>query len=868
MDRLGSLVPRPRLLDRLDGVPAGGVGLVVAPAGSGKSVLLDQWTAHVRSQGRRVAVVRADARSRDQVVLAHRLVEALASAVPSWDVGLEDLASAASGRLGRAFVDRLLVELGGLDAPVDVVLDDAHLLGPLPELAAEATQLLAELPSTVRILLGARWDPDLGLHRLRVEGRLVEVRTADLAFDVAEAAAFADSFADVSLAPDLVEALVARTDGWAVGLQLACISLAGDDDPVAFIEDFRGSDLLVAEYLTREALDRCKPEQRSFLLASAVLPWLSVELCAAALDGLDAATARDRLDELVHGALFVIPLDRHGRRFRYHHLFADLLAYQLRIEHPATEAAVRRRAAGWLEAAGHVADAAEQLLALGDDAGLLALVRRHGHAFFARSETATLRSWLDRAAAAAPRPSVELLIDRLAAQMAAHETSAVLESHRRLVRRHDLTHGQRAAVEALYACAGLDDLPTDEVERAATAAEEHLARAAEAGEEVTDFLGIGGRPSCEAMAVYMRAVVRLHRLDLAGAAATLERALALDGMAYGLWKCQALGTLALVRALTGRHSAAVADAAASIRLGEELGSRYHHATTHAHVALALVGLDRLELDLAASHVAEARVRAERSGWIVDGALAQVVAAHLAAARRGPTVALGELVAAAPPVDLPTFVTCTMAATRARLLARLDQGQRALDERRACPAGPTRWAAEVDVALAAGDLAAAGAVLAGWDAADAPREAVGRTVRAAAVAAAAGDAAGAAELLGQALDVARTEEIRAPFVEVPGVVALLRREPRLAADPFARSVVEAGTGLDRRDRATASLAEPLTDRELEVLPYLPTRLSNAEVARALYVSVNTVKTHLRHIYLKLGVNDRDEAVARATELGLL
>ena len=865
-DRL--LVTRQRLLDRLDGIGGGGVGVVVAPAGSGKSVLLEQWVACRRAADRPPAVahVRIDPRSRDQVVLARQLVAAVAGEVPGFGEQLAGLASVASGRLGVAFVQHLLAELSDLDRDVDVVVDDAHLLAELPEMVLDAATLLAGLPPNVRVVLGARWDPDVGLHRLRVERRLVEVRAADLAFDLDEAGELVASFPGLDLGPADVEALRHRTDGWVVGLQLACVSLAGASDPAAFVADLRGSDLLVAEYLTREVLEGLAPPERAFLLRSSILPWVSVELCAAVEDAPSLEQAQQRIADVVARDLFLDPVDGHGHRFRFHQLFAELLAYQLRLEDPTSEAEVRRRAAVWLESNGHVADAADQLVALGDVAGVLALVRRHGSAFFARSEAVTVLGWLDAVAATA-EPTPELLVDLLAAQTAAHETPRALETYRQLRHRDDVTLGQRAAAEALYSCSGLDDLATDEVERAAHRAEELGAECRSSGEVVTDFLGIGGPASAEAMASYMLAVVHLHRGELEATAAQLERTLHLEGMGYALWKAQTLATLALVRALSGRLDDALVDGQAALDVARTLGSHHHHAVTHAHVAMAVVGLDRLDLVSAAEQVELAGVCADRSGWAVDRALHRLLAARLALVAQGPGEADDALALDVPPVTLPAMVHGATAVTRARLHLAEGDLRRAGEVLAPCPSWPERPAAVVDVALAGGDLAAVRSQLESWQPSD-RRGRVGRAVRVAVACAAEGRSAEAGDLLLAALDQAEEQQLRAVFLEVPGALGLLRSQPRAAASPFARSVLDAGAAAARRAGRAAQLVEPLTGRELDLLPYLPSRLTNAEMAAQLYVSVNTIKTHLQRIYRKLGVEDRDAAVARATELGLL
>lgn len=694
----------------------------------------------------------------------------------------------------------------------------------------------------------------------------MEVREADLAFGHAEANSLVASITGSEPEPAWMELLLARTGGWAVGLSLAAHSMRSMDDPSEFLRGFDGTDRLVAEYLTCEVLDRLKPDLRSFVLRSSVLPWLSAELCAALDDTPDPAAAAEAIDHLRRRSMFVTPLEGPGQRLRYHQLFAELLRYQLDVESPRSVEDLRRRASRWLEANGHTSEAADQLVALDDHESLLSFVRRHGHEYFARDESATVLAWLD--SVARPDRPIGLLIDRMAAEMATHETTRARETYRQLKRRPDYTSGPAAAAQALYACVGLDDLPADEIEKASTGAARDLERAVVEGSEVTDFLGIGGRDTAEAMADYMAAMAELHRGRVHAAADRLEAVLALPGMEYSLWKISALSALALARSLAGRHTHALADARAAIDLASTVSSEHHHAITHAHMALALTGWDRLHPELAADHLEDARICAERSGWKVDRALHRMLAARIDWAVHGPAEGLRDPLFSLPPANLPPLVVCESVACRERMAALAGAPDTRGELLNLVPECDWLRSIEIDVALWSSDLRTAASLLERWE----PdphdlRQRVGRLLRSAVL----HDLGSRHDLAlaeaGEALAEAEPEEIRAVFAEVPGAPALVRSDERLARQPFARSVLGSIATMVRQvDRV--DLFEPLTERERELLPYLPTRLTNAEIAEELYISLNTVKSHLRHIYWKLSVDNRDAAVQRATELGLL
>jgi LuxR family maltose regulon positive regulatory protein len=233
---------------------------------------------------------------------------------------------------------------------------------------------------------------------------------------------------------------------------------------------------------------------------------------------------------------------------------------------------------------------------------------------------------------------------------------------------------------------------------------------------------------------------------------------------------------------------------------------------------------------------------------------------------GPRAALQALRAAPPRAfDPPLFVDLRRAQEVRALTAtgRADAARRLLDARPAM-----RGALLVDLALATGDGPAARQALDTWVPADDPRGTIELLLRRAAVLAAEGSTTTAAATWQEALEVAEAEELRRPFLEQPAAMRFLRSEGARGSQSFARSIVEASSTTRCRAAAQAALVDPLTERELEVLDYLPTRLSNTEMAAALFVSVNTLKSHLRHIYTKLAATDRNDAVAKAGDLSLL
>ncbi|HQR27464.1 MAG TPA: hypothetical protein PLP61_10540, partial [Nocardioides sp.] len=642
------LVKRPRLEARLDRVPPGGLGLLVASAGSGKSVLVGGWMRGRAHQ--RVAALTVEAHHDDAVVLARDLLAALREAAPELPAELAGRVVSGGATFGDTFVTDLLAALDRLTGDLVLVVEDAHLLTNR-SVRDDLGRILTALPDSTRALVTTRRDLGWPVRDLRLTGRLVELRGADLALDAAEARELLVGVSERELTDADVERLLDRTDGWVAGLQLAAISLQNVPDVACAVQNFAGSDRLVADYLLEEVIEQQEPEVRRFLLETSVLEWLSADVC-------DAVTghgnARRLLAELDQRSLFLIPLDRSGEVFRYHHLFADLLRYRLRVEQPEAAAPLRARAGDWLLRHGNLEEGIDQLLAAGEHARALDVIATSGHLLFHRGECATLVRWLSAVHDADPAPSVRLGINLMAAQMAADQSEAAAETYRHLLRRGDLAPGERVAIDTLFAFMVFRGLPPETVLAVAARV---LAALPEVGESrVVDFLGLGGLDSVQAMATYASGVAELLRGEVPTAAATLEHLLTLPGGTYPIWRIYALGTLALAKAWLGQPGEALRLAEAALKSAGSIIVPTHWAMTHAHLAAALAHLDRLELEPAARALAHADLQNRlRPSSVVNHDLQRLIAARLAALQEGPAQAL-ELLAtpAEAPLEAPAL----------------------------------------------------------------------------------------------------------------------------------------------------------------------------------------------------------------------
>lgn len=846
---------RPRLERLADHIRPGGTALVVAPAGSGKTVLLNQWAARTADP---VAWLSIHASHDDPVVLGRDIVGALDRCMVGFDTSIATRIPTGHS-LGPAFIDAVVGELARIDSPLLLVLDDAHVLTQ-PEIGDDLGALLRRLPPPVRAVVASRWDPGFSFSSMRLDD-VVEVRADDLAFRHDEAAALTTGVVGRELDDDVVGALVERTGGWSAGLQLASVSLRRSDDDLAFVERFAGDDRLIAEYLTAEVLRHEDEATRDFLLRTSVLDELTPELCDV-VAGTSGAAAT--IDDLERRGLFVVDGARAGTR-RYHHLFASLLRYRLRAEDPRHETRARQAAARWSLAHGDVRGAVEQLLSAGDPAAAFEIVTTHGHIVFARSEAATLVRWLTRISESGVEPRNDVEVNLLAAQIGADQFAAAEETYRRLRRVESLPAGHRAAAAAFHALCGMADLPIKQVKESTA---EAFATVDEARHgPAVGVLGLDGPDTIEAMAAHMAGHIELFEGDVAGARATFEQALDLPGTRYPLWRVASLGALAVTESWHGRNRSAEAHAVAALELADEFDTQSHVSATMSHLAMSVVQLDRLETDDAAASLDAASRCAERSRRPFLHQLHALVSARHASITLGPGSAT-DLLRLVPSTGMERAV---IRETRQDLLARMLVRDGRIGEARGVLEGePFRLPlAHIDERLASGALEEAAALIEATSPDPANlRAATELEIRRGLVLDLRGERGRAGDRLTAALERADAEQLHAPFVEAPQALRILKT----SASGRVAALVEGIAARRRidltRGTSNGTLIDPLTERELGVLEYLPSRLSNTEIAGTLYISVNTLKTHLRSIYRKLEVTDRDSAVDHATRVGLL
>lgn len=841
-------VDRPDLRARLDVGMDGPLTLLVAPAGSGKSVLLTQWVATKRDVA--VAWVEFTAADDDPVHFARRLVAELRSLGPAF-AELDHTTRAPASGLGAALIDAVAAAFVDVPGEVIVVFDDLHRVAHRP-LVSDLLRLVDRLPPNAHFVFSSRIDLSLGWGR-RLGLAPVELRQGDLAFDDAQAAELLSRITRRPVDESTAAAVVAHTEGWAAGIQLSGLGLRFRPDQRTFMDALADSDRLVIDYLSEEVLDGQTPARRRALLELSILEELTPGLVEA-VAGIDDGAAF--LGALERESLFVIPIPESPGTFRFHHLFRDLLRLRLRAVDAGAEAALLRTAADWYLARGDVARAVEALLGGGYWAAAMDLILGRGREVYERGETATVARWL----AAVPRderrqrPEAELMYAMLEGMSGRPVVAEAVA--RELMASEGLSAGL-AVVGHSYLAGLVQFLPHPQVylEDGRTALRLLEERPPDG---IPNLLGLTHPATLELFARISVARAQLFLGDSHTARRLLRETLDTDRGAYAPYRIHALGTLAIAEAWDGylRRATDLADEA--LEMSRQLDLLSHPATADAYLARSLVAIKRGQPEAGAFSLHEGYVRAAAN------ARAQLMwIAHAEARLVDPD---GTESTAQPPATAPP----PLVADALEAVARRQQRE---SGRPATPTHTRTWSrvAYEDVAslLALGDVPGARTRLAGFAFAEPlpPSVFVDLQLLGAWLADAERRGAEARERLHRALDAAEREELVQPFRRAGAPILRMLRELPGVPDGFRRVILER-TGIASHRPRMDALVEPLTARELELLAYLPSRLTNAELAAQCFVSLNTVKTHMAHIYRKLGANGRDAAIARARELGLI
>jgi LuxR family transcriptional regulator, maltose regulon positive regulatory protein len=856
-----SHIPRDALLARMDAGLAAGrrLTLVAAPPGFGKTTLLARWA---RGLDRPTAWLSVDESDDDPAQFLSYLIAALRTAAPQVGAGLDALLESPQSPPINSIVTALVNELAA-GAPLLLVLDDYHRVGSAA-VHSILQRLVEHAPPILHIALGTREDPPLPLAQLRARDDLTEIRQRDLRFSRDEADGFLRQSVAYPLDADAVEALEMRTEGWITGLQLAALALQETPQEAgAFIRAFTGGDRYITDYLVSEVLGRQPPEVRDFLRQTAILDRLSAPLCDAVTGRGDSQRLLERLER---ANVFLIPLDHQRRWYRYHALFADALRAALRLDE---QAALEARAQAWFAAEGDLPTAIRHAAAYaaltGDHAPSARLIGEAAEDTLQRGALQTLRGWLEALPDATIRADGTLATYRAAVAaftgdiLNAGGFLDIAEAQLRQSEGSDETWGKLLALRAMLAV-----LIQHDYAAAATYAGQSLAlldatavnwrlisvwALAEAQKRGGNLrLAIATLRQAESAGLMMNAqfftlIVVVNYIsclyihgERAVALATCERAIARLTSADGQISLLAGNLLSWAGRL--HYEANDLQAAAhyldlAVEQSEAVGIDLYILFAHAYRALLLFAQGEHDAAFAALATAQdlaLKSRVTDANWFpaweatLRLRLGDVAAAERWAANASITID-----------DAPSFMLYESQLALARLL--IAQDAREADDylnriqTYAEHSGMRRGVMIVLVLRASLYL----------------RRGQERAARI---------------LLGQAVALAAGEGYARVLLDEDAALIPLLLAVRETAPRFVDGL------LNSARQHVRSGDDALSAREVEVLRLINDGLTNGEIAERLVIAIGTVKRHINHIYDKLAVTSRTQAVARGREMGLV
>jgi LuxR family maltose regulon positive regulatory protein len=875
--------------------------LVCAPAGFGKTTLLSEWRMIHLDSEYPLAWLSLEEADNDPTRFLTYLIAALQ--VIEADVGDVVLASLRSPQPPptESLLTALINDIASIPEDFTLVLDDYHLI------ANEAVHdklnfLLDHLPPQAHLIISSRAEPPLPLARLRARGQMTEIRADDLRFTPEETGAFLQGPMGLNLPEGSVAALEERTEGWIVGLQLAALSMQGREDISGFLATLRGSNRYVLDYLAEEVLRRQPDDLGAFLLQTSILDRMSGPLCDAVTDRKDG---QEMLESLERANLFTIPLDEERRWYRYHHLFSEFLRERLHRTQPDQEPRLHRKASTWYEHDGLVHEAVDHALAAADLETAARLIEENFRDMLAHGEATLLLNWLEELPEellrSRPRLCIPCAWARLLTGQSEDAELCVQDLERMVDADADFPPDR-------------NEVPSSNEELAAVSGEAAAIRAfiVRTRGDVSRSLELSRR----ALGLLrednftLRGIVALNlggaysmSGDLAAAEAALTEAITASRRANNAFGVLlAMRELAELQVMGGRLHRAADLYRQSLRLAEQ---RPFPAASLAHVGMGELLYEWNDLDGAMHHLTEGIELGERSG-----STNIIFPSHFLLARV--KWAQGDLDGAARIIQEDEHSVHSLNLSSRdlnRIVAygawlRLAQGDasaaaRLLRQRSISVDDQVDHLSIFEHLVLARVLIAQNENDVGLDllerllgvaeATQSMGSAIEILVVLALAVGAQGDEVQALAALERALSLAEPESYIRTFVDEGTPMAALlqkilraRRRRRLigsqdASQGYVGALLTAfgrssGSPAPRTEtellQAVQPLPDPLSEREMEVLRLVAAGNSNREISAQLFVSVDTVKKHLTHIFVKLGVSSRTQALARARELGLI
>ncbi len=831
-------------------IGASGLTLVSAPAGTGKTTLLAEWVQ--RDLQGRAAWLSIDRRDDDPVRFWMYVLAAIQTLEPDLGIGTLDLLSSRGGGDSVEVAEALVAELGALDEPfaLTLVLDDLHNLSER-SIYEGLDSLIQRRPPGMRIVLSTRADPLLRLGRFRASGNLMELRQADLRFSSLEAEELFRT-PEFRLEPADLDLLVDRTEGWIMALQMAAVALRGNKDVGRYLEQIAILDSTLADYLVAEVMDDLPGEVRDFLLLTSVLEELLPEACDAVTRHHDSWRI---LTYLRQHNLFLVAPDASHSAPRYHHLFAELLRVELRSIDPEAERAANLRAARWFRSAGDSASAMDHFFAAQAYDEALGVLMDNAVGYYDSGLARSMIGWIERFPPGffegEPRRMLDLASMLCGNGRFAEATDWLQRLEGRASASIDVDPVLRARLPAIRAlCAHMEGQPHESIEWI----ERALAWCHEAADD-----GYHARMPL--------ALVRSWGWlgDTSAARAAWSRTYPVPSLPDDLARPLTAATMSQIYLIEGHLREA--EALAEISLGEP-GQPHAPFLTEARLTRAAVAWERDQLERAESEFDLALGEAEQHHRIPFVVIACLGLARIwhSTDRRAQA---WDIIAAARRARFPRSLSGPFAdrvdltAAHLSLLdGRLSESREIVDR---LPWTIESAMLQARLSLEQGEPTAAAKLLRRLDREPlSPRRRLGYQLLDVRL-----GSSSAPRSLRDAVSFAQREGFVRPFLDA-GVDPL----PLGSVAPPPQVAPADGVSVDRAELDEAMVvagsapSDQLTDSELGIVKYLPEWLSNKEIADQLYVSVNTVKTHLKSIYRKLDVTSRSDAIARAKDLGLL
>jgi LuxR family maltose regulon positive regulatory protein len=892
------LVLRTRLSERLDQGTASKLVLVSAPAGFGKTTLLTEWlTARpaVLAGRRPAAWLSLDRGDNDPASFWAHVIAALRAVASGVGESALALLDAPQPPPIDTVLTTLLNDLGTVADEIVLILDDYHVIDAR-DVQDGMAFLLDHLPPQLHVVIASRADPALPLARMRARGELAEVRAAELRFTADEAAAYFNDAMGLQLTARDVAALEGRTEGWIAALQLAALSMQGRDDVAGFIAGFAGDDRYVVDYLAEEVLARQSDRVQAFLLQTSILGRLSGPLCDA-VTGQGGGKAM--LEALDRANLFLVSLDDRRRWYRYHHLFADVLQARLLDEQPGRVPELHRRASEWYEQNGELSEAVGHALAAGDFRRAAGLVELTIPAMRRTRQEARLRGWLEALPDEVVQVRPVLSVYFAGALLIGGELEGV-EGRLRDAERW-LEPAPGGCEEPKVPAAEMIVADEEEFRSLPAMIELYRSALALARGDVPGTIRHARRAFdlspeqdhlCRASAAGMSGLALWTSGDLE--AGYQAYSACVEGLRRAGFIADILGcsiALADIRSTQGRLGEALRTLEQALQLAGEQGGAVLRGTADMYVGMSEIACERDDLHAARQFLLRSQELGDHTGLPQNRYRWRVAMARVRQAEGDLGGAL-DLLNEAERLYVSDFFPNVrpVPALRARVWiaqGRLGEALGWAREQGLSVDDDLSYLREFEhITLARLLLARHQTEGAESFAREAARllerlllaaEAGGRTGRVIEILVlrarahqALGDSPAAVGCVDRVVTLAEPEGYVRVFADQGRpMTSLLRAASKQAPGrDYVRQLLATASGIEHSGPAGQALIEPLSDRELDVLRLLGSELDGPAIARELMVSLNTMRTHTKNIYTKLGVTNRRAAVRRAAELGLL